>query len=110
MNPFGWRFVGTLCGVIMVPLLYLFLKNLFGKRCIAVCGTALFAFDFMHFTQTRIATIDTYAVLFILISYLFMYRWVTWDWDDPLSPPGGAIYPWAFPAFFGASAAPASGR
>ena len=87
MNPFGWRFVGTLCGVIMVPLLYLFLKNLFGKRCIAVCGTAMFAFDFMHFTQTRIATIDTYAVLFILISYLFMYRWVTWDWDDPFVPP-----------------------
>ena len=35
-----------------------------------MCGTTLFAFEFMHFTQTRIATIDTYGVLFILLSFL----------------------------------------
>ncbi len=76
MVPFGWRFMGTLFGVLMVPLLYLFLKNLFGKTPIAVCGTALFTFDFMHLVQTRIATIDTYGVFFILVSYYFMYRWL----------------------------------
>ena len=76
MTPFGWRFMGTLFGVLMVPVLYLFLKNLFGKTSVAVCGTCLFTFDFMHLVQTRIATIDTYGVFFILVSYYFMYRWL----------------------------------
>ncbi len=77
MTPFGWRFMGTLLGVLMVPLFYLFLKNIFGKRNIAVCGTILLATEFMHLTQTRIATIDTYGVFFILLAYLFFYRWLT---------------------------------
>ena len=77
MVPFGWRFMGTLFGVLMVPVLYIFLKNLFGKTPVAVCGTCLFTFDFMHLVQTRIATIDTYGVFFILVSYHFMYRWLT---------------------------------
>ncbi|MDE6260496.1 MAG: glycosyltransferase family 39 protein [Oscillospiraceae bacterium] len=76
MVPFGWRFMGTLFGVLMVPVLYLFLKNLFGKTPVALCGAALFTFDFMHLVQTRIATIDTYGVFFILVSYYFMYRWL----------------------------------
>ena len=77
MNPLGWRFMGTLFGVLMLPVLYIFLKNLFGKTAVAFCGTCLFAFDFMHLVQTRIATIDTYGVFFILVSYYFMFRWLS---------------------------------
>ncbi len=76
MTPFGWRFMGTLFGVAMLPLLYVFLKNMFGKTLVASCGTVLFAADFMHLTQTRLATIDTYAVFFILLMYYFLYRWL----------------------------------
>ncbi|MGN1004417.1 MAG: phospholipid carrier-dependent glycosyltransferase, partial [Oscillospiraceae bacterium] len=76
MTPFGWRFMGTLFGVLMVPLLYVFLKNLFGKTVVALCGTALFTFDFMHLTQTRIATIDSYGVFFILAMFFFLYRYL----------------------------------
>ena len=79
MNPFGWRFSGTLFGVLMLPVLYLFIRKLFGSRRAAVCGALVFASDFMHFVQTRIATIDTYAVFFILLMYLFMYLFVTED-------------------------------
>lgn len=77
MTPFGWRFMGTLFGALMLPVLYIFLKKLFGDTAVAACGTVIFAFDFMHFTQTRIATIDTYAVFFILLMYLFMWRFVS---------------------------------
>ena len=77
MTPFGWRFMGTLLGVLMLPILYVFLKNLFGKRAVAACGTILFATDFMHLTQTRIGTIDTYGVFYILLMYYFLYRWLT---------------------------------
>ncbi len=84
MTPFGWRFMGTLFGVLMLPILYLFLKNMFGKTPVAACGTILFAAEFMHLTQTRIATIDTYAVFFILCMYFFMYRYLTLPAGAPL--------------------------
>ena len=77
MTPFVWRFSGTLLGVLMLPILYIFLKNLFGKTIVSICGTTLFATEFMHLTQTRISTIDTYAVFFILGMYFFMYRYLT---------------------------------
>ncbi|MDR2502153.1 MAG: phospholipid carrier-dependent glycosyltransferase [Oscillospiraceae bacterium] len=79
MTPFGWRCVGALFGVLMLWVLYVIIANMFGKRLISVCGTLLFAFDFMHFTQTRIATVDTYGVFFILLSFLFMYRFLAAD-------------------------------
>ena len=77
MTPFGWRFSGTLFGVLMLPVMYYFLKRMFKKTEVAACGTMVFAFDFMHFTQTRIATIDSYAVFFTLLMYLFMYLYVS---------------------------------
>ncbi|NLW65647.1 MAG: phospholipid carrier-dependent glycosyltransferase [Clostridiales bacterium] len=86
LNPFGWRFMGVLFGVLMLPFLYVFIKNLFGSTAISACGTAIFAFDFMHYVQTRIATIDTYGVFFILLMYFFMYRYITVPRDDPFTP------------------------
>lgn len=77
MTPFGWRFSGTLFGVLMLPLMYVFLKKLFGSRLVSFCGSLVFASEFMRFVQTRIATIDTYAVFFILLMYLFMYGFVS---------------------------------
>ena len=79
MTPFGWRSMGVLFGVLMLPVLYILLKKMFGYTGAAACGTIVFAFDFMHFVQTRLATIDTYAVFFILCMYLFMYLWLTED-------------------------------
>ena len=75
VNPFGWRFMGTLFGVAMLPIIWQFLRKLFDDDRVALCGTAVFAFDFMHFVQTRIATIDTYGVFFILLMYLFFWGW-----------------------------------
>lgn len=79
MNPFGWRFMGTLFGVLMLPGLYYLLKQLFGRTFFCTLGTLLFAFDFMHYTQTRIATIDTYAVFFIILMFGQMLRFLKKD-------------------------------
>ena len=76
MTPFGWRFSGTLFGVLMLPVMYLLLKRLFGGRWVPALGTIVFATDFMHFVQTRIATIDTYGVFFILLMYYFLLLWL----------------------------------
>lgn len=75
MTPLGWRVVGTLFGIGMIPLMYVFAKELFNKTEYAFFAAFLMAFDFMHFTQTRIATIDVYGVFFIILMYYFMYRY-----------------------------------
>lgn len=84
MTPFGWRVMGTLFGVLMLPALYVFLKKMFGGTAVPACCTTIFAFDFMHFVQTRIATIDTYGVFFTILMYLFMYIYLQTDRDDVL--------------------------
>ena len=73
MNPFGWRFMGTVFGILMLPLMYLFGKRMFKSTGAATAAMLLTAFDFMHFTQTRIATIDSFSVFFIILMYYFMY-------------------------------------
>ncbi len=73
MNPFGWRIVGTLFGAAMVPLMYIFGKKMFEKSFYAFCSAFLMMFDFMHFTQTRIATIDVYVTFFVILMYYYMY-------------------------------------
>lgn len=75
MNPFGWRIVGTLFGIAMVPMVYLFARKISKDTLTASFACVLFAFDFMHFTQTRIATIDVYITFFVIFMYYFMYRY-----------------------------------
>ncbi|RCW43409.1 phospholipid carrier-dependent glycosyltransferase [Paenibacillus prosopidis] len=75
LNPFGWRIAGTLFGIAMLPLMYLFARRLFNSSIYAALAAALFAVDFMHFTQTRIATIDVYGVFFIMLMFFFMHNY-----------------------------------
>lgn len=94
MVPFGWRFSGTLAGVLMLPALYVFLKKMFGGQTVPACGSIIFGADFMHFVQTRIATIDSYAVFFTILMYLFFWlyfraeRKKRRDWLWPLALSG----------------------
>ena len=82
MNPFGWRFMGTLFGVLMLPCIFLFARRIFKKTWLAGVTCLLFAVDFMHFAQTRIATIDVYVTFFIILMYYFMYQYVTTSYYD----------------------------
>lgn len=79
MTPFGYRFFGALIGVLMLPALYVTAKYLLRSRKYAFAAMFLFAVDMMHLTQTRIATIDSYPVFFIMMSYLFMIKYVLLD-------------------------------
>ena len=75
MTPFGWRFSGALFGALMLPVMYLLVKLLTKKTPLSAMAMGLLALDSMHFTQTRIATIDTYPVFFIMLMYLFMFMY-----------------------------------
>lgn len=67
MTGFGWRFAGTLFGVLLVPLAWCFARRLTGKRWAGAAAGVLLALDFMRFSQSRLATIDVYATFFILL-------------------------------------------
>lgn len=79
MTPFGWRFGGALAGILMLPAMYLLAKQLTKRTSLAFLAMTMMALDCMHLTQTRIATIDSYPVLFIILSYLFMVRYMQRD-------------------------------
>ncbi|OQB15188.1 MAG: putative dolichyl-phosphate-mannose--protein mannosyltransferase [Firmicutes bacterium ADurb.Bin193] len=81
MTPFGWRFMGTLFGVLMVPLFYLMCKKFVRRTDISAIATIIFAFDFMHYSQTRLATVDSYAVFFIMLMYYFIWEYYNIDFN-----------------------------
>lgn len=85
MNPFAWRLAGTMAGVLMVPAIFFLALLMFRKTVWATLAALLMAFDGMHFVQTRIATIDSYGVLFIILMFLFMYWYYSISfYDTPL--------------------------
>ena len=67
MKPFGWRVVPALFGAAMLPVFFTLAKRLFRRRDLAFLAAALLALDTMHFTQTRIATVDVFILFFILL-------------------------------------------
>lgn len=73
MNPFGWRIVVELFGIIMIPVMYIFAKRLLKSFEAATLTTLLLTMDFMHFTLSKIATLDIIIGFFILLMYFFMY-------------------------------------
>ena len=79
MTPFGWRFAGALAGILMLPGMYLLGKQLTKKTWAGALACALMALDCMHLTQTQIATIDSFPVLFIIFAYFFMLRFLQTD-------------------------------
>ena len=75
-NPFGWRIMGVIFATLMIPLMYLFGKKMFGTWIGGFTAAFLITFDFMHFTMARMGTVDTYVVFFSLASQLFFFIYV----------------------------------
>ncbi|WP_069999579.1 phospholipid carrier-dependent glycosyltransferase [Cellulosilyticum sp. I15G10I2] len=76
MNPFAYRLMGNIAGILMLVVIYILAKRLFGSERSAILACVLLAVDGMHFVQTRIATVDSFLALFIMLSYLFMYQYL----------------------------------
>lgn len=79
MNPFGWRIMGALFGIMILPLFYLLTKKLFNNRFLSTLGTALFASDFMLITTSRIGTLEPFSIFFILLMTYFMVCYIKSD-------------------------------
>lgn len=76
MNPFGWRFICAVFGVLMITLIYLFAFKLFSRTDLACFATVLAETAFMNTTLSRIATIDIIVAFFVLAMFFFMYGYV----------------------------------
>ena len=90
MTPFGWRFAGAFAGILMLPGMYLLGKQLTKRTWAATLCSMLMALDCLHLTQTQIATIDSFPVLFILFSYFFMLRFLQ---SNPIREKLSALLP-----------------
>lgn len=75
MAPFYYRLMGNIAGILMIPILYIFAKRMFQKTKYAVLASLFIAMDGFHFAHTRMATVDSFLVLFVLLSFLFMYEY-----------------------------------
>lgn len=74
-SPFGWRIMGVLFATLMIPVIYILGKRIIGSWLGAFSSAFLLTFDFMHFTMSRIATVDTFVVLFSLVSQFFFFTY-----------------------------------
>ena len=77
MTPFAYRLPGTVFGILMIPLIFSFGRHLFKSNEMGLLAAFIFTFDFMLFSQTRMATIDTYVTFFVVLMYFFMYRYIS---------------------------------
>ena len=107
MNTFGWRFSGTVAGILIICLIAFFSQRMFSNPWISVGVTSVFACDFMLFTHTRLAQIDSFLVLFILGMFYFLYLFGETLLDSSLENKrrNTCIYIWLSGFSFGCAAA-----
>ncbi len=86
MSTFSYRLMGVIAGILMVPVLYIFAKRIFKKTKWASLAGILMTFDSFRYTQSRLGTVDTILVLFIMLSALFMYQYLLLDKKDDMKP------------------------
>ncbi len=76
VTPFAYRLMGNIAGILMLIVIYAIAKELLKKELYAIFAVAIMALDGMHFVQTRIGTVDSFLVLFIMASFLFFIKYL----------------------------------
>lgn len=69
MNPFGWRIVSLVFGTVLVFLICAFCYKLTENKNVTILSGILLATEFMHYTLSRIATIDIIVAFFIMLMF-----------------------------------------
>lgn len=87
-NAYGWRFLDVVSGALAVSLLYVLIRRITGSTLVAIYGAGLFMFDGMHYVQSRIATPESFVVVFALATlYAFYNCWVQAEEQATPAPP-----------------------
>jgi predicted membrane-bound dolichyl-phosphate-mannose-protein mannosyltransferase len=71
-NGWGWRIPSVIFGSLSVLAFYLLMKRISTQEVIPILSTFLFSFDNLVFVHSRIATLDIFALGFMLVG-LYWY-------------------------------------
>lgn len=73
-NPFGWRIMAALAGILAVWLIYLVTFELLGSKRWALLPAFLLAIDGQAIVISRTAILDGLVMTFVLAGFLFMLK------------------------------------
>jgi dolichyl-phosphate-mannose--protein O-mannosyl transferase len=92
-DGFGWRATSALAGTLTVLVLYLVGLRLFRLRGIAALAALLLAVDGLAFTMSRIAMLDSFLSLFVVLGFwlLLLDRDRQWAGLPSADPPGSEL-------------------
>jgi dolichyl-phosphate-mannose-protein mannosyltransferase len=71
-RPFGWRFAAAMAGTLSVALVGAVAFLLTGSALWAGAAAVLLAMENLHFVQSRIAMLDVFLAMFVLLGFLFL--------------------------------------
>jgi len=75
----GWRIFNAIFGTLCIPLFFVLVMLLSGNRRLTYISSVLLATDSMFFVHASIGVIDTPAVFFSLLAFVF-YFWRSSFW------------------------------
>ena len=83
-SPFSVRLMGNIAGILLIPVMYILGKKIFNDRKYAFLAGIIMMFDNFHLAESRIALSDSFQILFILLSVLFMINYIGLKRNDSL--------------------------
>ena len=67
MDPFGWRIAAVVAGALMVLVMCRLAQRLTGSTLLGCIAGLLLSFDGLHFVLSRLALLDIFLALFMLL-------------------------------------------
>lgn len=68
-TPLGWRVASLVAGVVAIALTYVLARKLLHSTMAATFAAGLLAIDFLHFVNSRLAMLDVFLGLFVLVAF-----------------------------------------
>ena len=73
-EPWAWRLVPAVAGILLAPVFLLLARRVLATERAALLATALLLLDGVYLVQSRVAMTNVFAVLFQVLSALFVLR------------------------------------
>jgi dolichyl-phosphate-mannose--protein O-mannosyl transferase len=71
-DPFGWRVAAAVAGTLTVGMVGLLAFLLFRNELWAAVAALLLATEHLHFVQSRIAMLDVFLAMFVVLGFLLL--------------------------------------
>jgi dolichyl-phosphate-mannose-protein mannosyltransferase len=68
MDPFGWRVASAVAGALMIVVMVRLVRRMTGSTFLGVVAGLLLCFDGMQFVLSRLALLDIFVAMFLLMA------------------------------------------